>query len=784
MDADRSGRPSTPPGATRRGRRAARARLITTVLAGVAAPLMLTAAAPVASAADSTPAGATPPATPAESTPAAVVDQPNVVLLGIAGLAWPDVTAEDTPTLYEMAGSAAAGSLTVRTVRSRTCVVDGWLSVSSGRRATDVYDTDADDENDRFCRQVPEPSPDGTGGAVVPGWEALVQQQEDNSYNAEIGLVGDRLAEAGVCATAVGPGAAMALADSTGRVASYQPFSGEIDQQLLSRCPVTVIDLGGLPSPAPAGSDDLTEEAALETRRQVTAGIDQLVARILDELPPDTALLIAGLSDSAATSVPLPDQPTPIPPAGLRAAFATGPVADGDDTFGGRWLTSSSTLWPGLVQLTDIAPTLLTYAGVEDPARDVAGRHWRPAGEHAATSAATVAELTGVDQAAQIYRVQSGPFFQVLGIVQVIVFAAAVLALRRRSSYGSIVLRVVQVVAVTAAAAPVASYLANITRWWRYDNPNVVLWTSIVVSTVALTVVALAGPWRKRAYGPPGVVAGVTATVLAVDVASGSSLQQSSLLGLSPLVAGRFYGFGNIPFAIFVVASLVAAAALGQFLIDRGRSRRYAATAVGVVGLIAVVVDGAPQAGADVGGILAAIPGFAVLVLGTLGARVTVPRVVLAGVGATVLFGLFAFLDWLRPAGSRTHFGGFFDDLLSGEALTVILRKAEASIGTLERWPIYGWLVPLAYLLILWLTRRDGAAAMAETVRQWSLMRYLVWASLLTGAAGFAANDSGIIVPALLLTVGVPLGVAAVAAAQRLAPAKLVDDAELVAPSR
>lgn len=769
MDEERAGRAGTHPGPARHRVRAGRIRFAALLAAGCAVLAPVLTASPAAA------------ETPA---PATTSDQPaRVAYLGIAGLSWPDITAEGMPYLYELAGSDAAGSLTVRTARSNTCVVDGWLTVGSGRRTTDIYDTDGDGEDDRFCRQPPEPTPAQDGpGAVVPGWELLRQQQDENAYNAEIGLLGDRLAEAGVCATAVGPGAALALADSTGRVPAYQPFSGELDAGLLGQCPITVIDLGGLPNPAPPDSDEDTVQAALETRRQVAAGIDRVVANLADRLPPDTALMIAGLADSVATPVPLPEEPSSIPPAGLRVALASGPVADGG-SFGPHWLTSSSTLWPGLVQLTDVAPTLLAYAGIEDPAEGVVGRPWRPAGPHPGSSEVTVSELSGVDRAAAIYRDESGPFFQILGGLQVLVFTLALIALRRRESTAPVVLRVVQVVAVLAAAAPVASYLANITRWWRYDNPNTVLWTSIVLITLGLAAVALAGPWRRRVYGPPGVVAGVTATVLAVDVASGSSLQQSSLLGLSPVVAGRFYGFGNIPFAIFVVASLVAAAALGQWLLDSGRSRRFAAGAVTVVGMLAVVIDGAPQAGADVGGILAAIPGFVVLVLGTLGARITLAKLLLAGLGATALFGLFAFLDWLRPPGSRTHFGSFFADVLSGDALTVILRKGEASLGTLERWPIYGWLVPLAYLLILWLTRPDGETAVGRTVRAWSLFRHLVWAALLTGAAGFAVNDSGIIVPTLLLTVGVPLGVAAVAAAQRPAPDRTPDQTELLTPS-
>ncbi len=719
------------------------------------------------------------------SSTAAAADEsdPNrVVFVGIAGLAWPDVTAEDMPTLYDMTGSDAAASLTVRTVRPKTCVMDGWLTVSAGTRATDLDDVNDDGESDRFCREVPDTSTTNAGDTVVPGWNGLRQQQEDNSYNAEIGLLGDRLDQAGACATAVGPGAAVALADSTGRVDSYHDRASAADQELLGECPVTVLDLGGLPPPAPAGSEEPVAERADETRRQVARGIDGLLAGVIDELPPDTTLMVAGLSDSAATSVPLPEEPNPVPDAGLRVALAAGPELDGS-TYGTDWLSSASTHWPGLVQLTDVAPTLVGYSGAEEPAEGFAGRPWASSTPHPATSESTITELVGVDRGAEIYRTQSGPFFQILGIGHLVMVVAAVLMLRKRGPTSrSAILRVVQVIALAAAAAPVASYLANLTRWWGRDEPSVVLWSSIVAFTLALTALALAGPWRRRVYGPPGVVAGVTATVLAIDVASGSSLQQSSLLGLSPLVAGRFYGFGNIPFAIFVVASLVAAGALGQWILDRWQSRRAAATAVAVVGVVAVVIDGAPQAGADVGGILAAIPGFTVLFLGALGAGVTVGRIVLAGVGATALFFLFAWLDWLRPPASRTHFGSFFADVLSGDALTVILRKAEASIGTLQRWPIYACLVPLGYVAIVWLFRTDRVAAVRSAVRQWSLLPFLVWSALLSGAVGFAANDSGIIIPALLLTVGLPLGVTAVAAASRAMPA-VTPDREVADPA-
>jgi len=130
------------------------------------------------------------------------------------------------------------------------------------------------------------------------------------------------------------------------------------------------------------------------------------------------------------------------------------------------------------------------------------------------------------------------------------------------------------------------------------------------------------------------------------------------------------------------------------------------------------------------------------------------------------VFAIVAWLDWLRPAAERTHFGEFFADVLDGDAWTVVWRKAQASIGTLQRSPYYGWLVPVAYGVIIWAVRSPGVSGVREAVARWPALRPLIWAGLVTGAAGFALNDSGIIVPALLLTIGIPLVVSAVAHVQ------------------
>src|SRR5699024_7663584 len=58
-----------------------------------------------------------------------------VVLVGVPGLLWEDVSRQTTPFLWELAEEAGIGTMSIRSAASRTCPTDGWLSVSAGPRA-------------------------------------------------------------------------------------------------------------------------------------------------------------------------------------------------------------------------------------------------------------------------------------------------------------------------------------------------------------------------------------------------------------------------------------------------------------------------------------------------------------------------------------------------------------------------------------------------------------------------------------------------------------------------
>ena len=123
--------------------------------------------------------------------------------------------------------------MTVRGVRSRSCGVDGWLTLSAGRRAGDA--------DEAACTE-PEP----VTGDTVPNWDRYVAAAREESYGAVPGTLGQRLTDAGACIETVGPGAAVAGADEQGRV------EHQLDAVTAGpACEVELVDAGTLPGGRP-----------------------------------------------------------------------------------------------------------------------------------------------------------------------------------------------------------------------------------------------------------------------------------------------------------------------------------------------------------------------------------------------------------------------------------------------------------------------------------------------------------------------------------------------------
>ncbi len=664
------------------------------------------------------PSAAAPPGHPAGA----------VVVVGVPGLRWDDVTATGTPTLWRLAGRGSVGSLSVRAGRRVTCPADGWVTVGAGNRARAVGGR----HSGPGCPVgYPDVTATAAGSARVAVLPETYAENRRLSFGAYPGALAAAVRRGGGCVAAAGAGAALGAADRSGRVEAYLP--GRPDAELLSRCPVTLVDLDlDAPPRSSAGS---------VARRAAVSRADEELAGVLAVRPAGALLLVVGVSGTGAD--------------GARLQLA---LADGPGFAAGR-LTSASTRRPPFVQLVDVAPTVLAQLRLQRPSTMI-GQPWQRAGGRAGSLAAEVGDLVDLDRAAVAQGPTAPTYFVLLVVTQLVVYIVAALLLRLLAAGRGrrTVLRLTGLAALSAAGAVVASYLANLAPWWRAGHPLPALLAAAALADAGIVAVALCGPWRRHRLGPAGAVAGLTALVLAVDLLTGARLQLSSVAGYSPLVAGRFAGIGNVAFGVLATGALLAAAALAAATLDAGRGRRSAVTVVVLVGAAAVVVDGAPTFGSDVGGVLALIPAFAVLAMLVAGARISARRLLLAGLAAVLVAAAFGLLDYARPPDAQTHLGRFVGQLLHGGAGPLIQRKATANLRLLTSSGLTLLVPVLVVAAAVALVHPVGG--LRRAVERQPLWRAGLTATLVMAVVGLLVNDSGVAVPALALGVAVPLAVA------------------------
>ncbi|WP_433461730.1 hypothetical protein [Spirillospora sp. CA-128828] len=626
-----------------------------------------------------------------------------VVVIGVAGLAWGDIRADQTPHLWRLlTGGAATGAATVRTTGGSACASDGWLSLSAGQAGVGPRTDDGE------CVPLPAVRDTG-GGARVGRWDRLVDAQRRSEFSPRPGALGRALSEHEGCETAIGPGAAIALARPDGTVGRY---SATVDDAALG-CPVTVIDGGQV---LESGSGRLNS----------LARIDAFAGGVLQRLDDEATVLVQGVTE---------------PPGGtphLAVSMVRGPVtASRHDP---ALLTVTSTRWGGVVRLLDVPSTLLDAVGAPEPA-EFSGAPISLGRARPTDATRTVHELGAVTTTDQVLRRWAGLLLLTVAAAQLALFAVAAFVWHRSSGRWR---RGFAGATLAFSVLPVSVYLVSLTRWWHSPFPDLSLWGALAV-TVAVAVVPVALLPAHPLWHAPLAVSLLTFSVLVVDAATGTLLHRASPFGPSALYGGRYYGFGNSTFAVFSVAALVLAGAAAAELTARGR-RRAATTAVAVIGAVAVAVDTWPGWGADVGGGLALIPGVAVLALRIAGVRLTPVRLAAVGSAAVAVVAAVGVADWLRPPASRTHAGRFVQEVLDGQAWQLVERKAGYALGSLAGGPVaWGTALVLA-LLVLTLAwpGRFSPAWFDAALREWPTLRPTLVAILTTCVIGAVVNDYGI----------------------------------------
>jgi hypothetical protein len=693
-------------------------------------------------------------------TPARAQECATAAIVGLPAVTWADVRRVEPPHLLEVVERGAIGSVSVRTNTSRTTYASGFATVGAGTRVDVQKATGLAGSPERAFER----------GLRVEGVSAVRELAREAGYStARPGALASALEDRDVVAigtsllgldpsSPVGPDrpALLAAMDEAGLVDAaavgpqlLRPDSGApfgvrtdpvavesaLEEALEDPCATVVLDPGDL---IRADMLSLLQAEALQPQRDAALiAADRQIGAVDDLLDEDDLLLVVTVTS------PRSDDETH-----LGVAVAAGP-----GFAPGTRLASASTGEAGLVTLPDVAPTVLRHLGVERPS-PMLGRPWfaDPA------SGDLIAQAVDLDEESVFsYGVQPGVATGFV-IAQVAAYVALLLlfALKRRGGAlpEGVPATALEIAALAVAAFPLASYLAGAGMTHELGVPGfVALLLGVDALLVGLAFAALGSPLDRLL-----AIASTTLAVLVGDLVTGERLQLNAVFGNSPIVAGRFSGLGNLAFSVLGASAVVVATIVVH---KSGRRATGLAAAAGVFGL-AVIVDGAPFLGSDVGGVLALVPGFAIAWFLLSGRPVGVRAALAAGLAAVVALALFLAIDLARPEEARTHLARLVENVADeGPQVLVdaIERKARTNVR-IFRSTIWTYLVPPALLLLAVLLRKPPGR-WQQLATRFPVIRSGLVGGLVLALLGFAVNDSGIVVPAMFLSWLVPLALVA-----------------------
>jgi hypothetical protein len=755
----------------------------------------------------------------------------RVAVVSLPTLRWEDVVEHQPPAILDLLGRSAVAHTSVRTIGPYTTLGEAYVTMGAGNRATvdnsvaglaypSDYPLEWGTAGEVYERRTGEPV--GSSSTVQVGIASVQRSADELNYGAEPGALGSALAEAGLSTAVVAnadlPGethreAALAMMDEEGRVAG-----GTVAPELLSPNPAAAFGTQLDPEAVGAAALDalsdhdvvlveasdlarvdgywswMTSDAADAARGRAIEAADRLVADLLTEL------------DLSRDSIMLVG---PTFPAHERPQMGVFALA-GPDVEPGT-ARSGSTRRSGYVTLPDVAPTVLDRLGVDVP-DSMTGTDVTSDGSGAPDLGDLEAMADSNDLT--VFRDRAvGPASVVYIVLQVVVYALAIVALtRRRPAWLG---TVAAAGALWVLAVPPLTFLSGLVA---YDALGL---GGYLLGLMAAAAVLAAGAWaltRRHLLGPPLALVGLTLVVLVGDIVTGGRLQINTVFGYSPVVAGRFAGYGNLAFGLLAIAAVVVATALWAMpRLTSGRAAAGSAAGAGdspsgadtdagdlgraasdsvevergdeesrrsrmdwtwwtAAALFAVVlvVDGAPDWGADVGGVLGGVPAYGAVLLLLAGVRVGWRRLLLLGVASVAVLAVFAAVDLSRPEDQRTHLARFVESSGEGGGGTILMRKLEANQAILTS-TVWAWLVPIALGFLVFLIWRDRGSLAALGRRIPGLRAFFV-GGILVAVLGMAVNDSGVAVPAIMCGIALPYLTYVVISAEAAEQAQRADE--------
>ncbi len=409
--------------------------------------------------------------------------------------------------------------------------------------------------------------------------------------------------------------------------------------------------------------------------------------------------------------------------------------------FKGGFLTSGSTRRQALVTSTDILPTILDFLALPTPYY-INGRPM----QSKPTSKNKIDFLRESNQSYIIVKQLMVPIVVTYVVLHIIILLLAVLILSAGSKITKTRFAVISSLLLAILALPLGLIAAPL---FQENVSSPVIYLLSILAVVGFVVLGsrLVGGQKFR---PLLLISAVTVLFIWINISLfGSASDLKSIFGYSPITAGRFYGLGNQQMSVLVAAALIAAS---LFMENLKRMTVGAKVATLLFFLVNLFIVGAPELGANTGGIITAVVGFTVASIYYFRGAFHQKQIIIVILGIVIFLSIFIAIDYyLLPV--KTHMAGNIVQLVKGgmpKFWQIANRKLSANIR-IFKYTSWSYLFLTIVIILSFLRFAKPITRQQEFLKKYKYLSAGLTAGLIAGVVGAISNDSGISITAIIL---------------------------------
>ena len=392
-------------------------------------------------------------------------------------------------------------------------------------------------------------------------------------------------------------------------------------------------------------------------------------------------------------------------------------------------LSSSSTRRQGIVAITDIAPTVLSFWGITQPPEIVG----RPI--FSRSSGNVMQQVKQLNKQLVVNYTHRPPVLKTFVILQIIYLLLTAFSIWFFKS--SKVLKPLQRFIIIFLIIPPVILGYSL---FRVESLALTLVYFLLIVTLIYLVLSKT---NISFYYKVAVLSLFTSAAILIDTILGSPLTINSPLGYDAMNGARYYGIGNEFAGILEGSTIIGVAALYQELY---KHKKILLPIAVLYFAFLTYVSYAPNMGADAGGLITAVIALGFFSLRLLGKQVRKKDVLYLLLLTFLLLGLGAFVDMTLNKGHGSHIGQAFGLLVQGnfaEIGNIIYRKITMNIK-LMNYSIWTkvLLASLAAFGVLLYRPVGFFKRLADSV---PYMKKGFEAVFVASLVGFLVNDSGIV---------------------------------------